>query len=381
MDNLIYNYSLCIDMTLMLFTSFYFLFGKTPDKPIFDNYLKSRRLMALAVLLLVANYCVHFFLRLRFTNPTAAILVNLSTYFLCYWVFISALHTLLNRFYISQRRSLIHISMWIVYTTLVILVGLCLPNGPIQSTGVISLALCLMVYGVYLSFRFLRIYRRSVKHFDNTSSDDLSVYVKWMNHFTYFVLAYGVGCSVLTFLNDEYVYLWILSSIPLYVYLFCCYQNYLLFYERVETVIVSETETETEDEDEPLFEIEGKNKLENHEIIPAHYNEIADRINEWIENNGYISPGLTIKDLADELRTNRTYLSGYINNTYKTTFRNWITDMRMEYAKQRMTNNPEQKLAEIAEASGFMSLSHFMRTFKEKEGCSPAKWKKGSNEK
>lgn len=269
--------------------------------------------------------------------------------------------------------------MWIVYTALVLLVGLSLPKGSIQTIGVICLALCLMVYGVYLSFRFLRVYHRAVKHFDNTFSDDLSMYVKWMNHFTYFVLVYGVGCSVLTFLNEQYVYLWILSSIPLYVYLFCCYQNYLLFYERVETAIVSETENE--DDEETFFEIEGNNELENREIIPAHYNEIADRISEWIENNGYISPGLTIKDLADKLRTNRTYLSGYINSTYKTTFRNWITDMRMEYAKQRMASNPEQKLVEIAEASGFMSLSHFMRTFKEKEGCSPAKWKKGANAK
>lgn len=334
--------------------------------------------MALAVLLLVANYCVHFFFRLRFSNPTAAILVNLSTYFLCYWVFISALHTLLNRFYISKRRSLMHITMWIVYVALVLLVGLCFPKGPIQTTGVISLALCLMVYGVYLSFRFLRIYRRSVKHFDNTSSDDLSVYVKWMNHFTYFVLAYGVGCSILTFLKEEYVFLWILSSIPLYAYLFCCYQNYLLFYERVETVIVSESSNEAEYE--RLFEIEENSELETREIIPAHYKEISDRISVWIENNGYIISGLTIKDLADILCTNRTYLSRYINNTYKTNFRNWITDLRIEYAKQRMTNNPEQKLAEIADASGFMSLSHFMRTFKEKEGCSPAKWKKGSTE-
>lgn len=379
MDNLIYNYSLCIDMTLMLFISFYFLFGKTPDKPIFDNYLKSRRLMSLAVLLLVGNYCIHFFLRLRFTNPTAAILVNLSTYFLCYWVFIIAMHSLLNRFYISKRRSLTHISIWIAYTALVLLVGLHIPKGAGQTACVTGLALCLMAYGLYLSLRFLRIYRRAIKQFDNTSSEDLSVYVRWMNHFTYFILIYGVACSALTFLAEEYVYLWILSSIPLYVYLFCCYQNYLLFYERVESVIVSECENENKDES--ILENDTDSELENNEIVLAHYNEIAVRMNEWIKNDGYISPGLTLKELADKLRTNRTYLSGYINSTYKTTFRNWINDLRMEYAKRRMTNNPEQKLAEIAEASGFMSLSHFMRTFKEKEGCSPAKWKKGSNEK
>lgn len=37
---------------------------------------------------------------------------------------------------------------------------------------------------------------------------------------------------------------------------------------------------------------------------------------------------------------------------------------------------PEKTIAEIAEISGFLSMSHFTKTFKEKEGCSPAKWKK-----
>ena len=48
-------------------------------------------------------------------------------------------------------------------------------------------------------------------------------------------LLFGIGCGLLTFLPDEYVYIWILSSIPFYVYLYCCYQNYLLFYRKFDT--------------------------------------------------------------------------------------------------------------------------------------------------
>ena len=33
-------------------------------------------------------------------------------------------------------------------------------------------------------------------------------------------------------------------------------------------------------------------------------------------------------------------------------------------------------IKKIAELSGFLSLSHFIRTFSEKEGCSPARWRK-----
>ena len=56
-------------------------------------------------------------------------------------------------------------------------------------------------------------------------------------------------------------------------------------------------------------------------------------------------------------------------------FRDWITDLRIDYAKRRMNEFPQQKILEIAEASGFMSLSHFSKTFSEKEGCSPARWR------
>lgn len=62
----IYSYSLCIALPLMLFFGFYFIFAPVPDKAIFSNYLRSCRVMGFAVLLLAANYSVHFFAEIRF---------------------------------------------------------------------------------------------------------------------------------------------------------------------------------------------------------------------------------------------------------------------------------------------------------------------------
>ena len=105
----LYEYSLCVALPLMIFFSAYFLLAPTPDKAIFANYLRSRRIMDCALLLLAANYAVHFFFEIRFRDVHAAILMNLSTYFLCYWLFSSALTTLLNRFYITRRRLRFHL--------------------------------------------------------------------------------------------------------------------------------------------------------------------------------------------------------------------------------------------------------------------------------
>lgn len=370
MDYSIYSLSLCIALPLMIFFGFYFLLARTPDKAIFGNYICSRRIMGVAMLLLAANYSVHFFYGIRFKNVNAAILMNMSTYFLCYWLFSSALTTLLNRFYITRRRLLTHIGLWVLFSVLSAIVLFRLPEGMVQKTGLLAMATWLMIYGFVLARRLILAYRRAVKIFDNTHSDNIGAYIRWLSVFTYWAVVFGVGCGLLTFLPDKYIYVWILSSIPFYIYLFHCYQNYMLFYEKVENAM----ESEIVSEDDILCEADTAEDAAND--MPSCYAEIAESIKGWIDNEGYLRPGLTIKELADTLHTNRTYLSGYINTSLNTTFRDWITRLRIDYAKQRMTNHPEQKIAEIAEASGFMSQSHFMKTFKDKEGCSPAKWKK-----
>lgn len=370
MDYSIYSLSLCIALPLMIFFGIYFLLARTPDKAIFGNYICSRRIMGVAMLLLAANYSVHFFYGIRFKNVNAAILMNMSTYFLCYWLFSSALTTLLNRFYITRRRLLTHIGLWVLFSVLSAIVLFHLPEGMVQKTGLLAMATWLMIYGFVLARRLVLAYRRAVKIFDNTHSDNIGAYIRWLSVFTYWAVVFGVGCGLLTFLPDKYIHVWILSSIPFYIYLFHCYQNYMLFYEKVENAM----ESEIVSEDDILCEADTAEDVAND--MPSCYAEIAESIKRWIDDEGYLRPGLTIKELADTLHTNRTYLSGYINTSLNTTFRDWITRLRIDYAKQRMTNHPEQKIAEIAEASGFMSQSHFMKTFKDKEGCSPAKWKK-----
>ena len=67
-----------------------------------------------------------------------------------------------------------------------------------------------------------------------------------MSVFTYWAIIFGVGCGVFFILPDNYIFLWILSSVPFYIYLYICYQNYLLFYEQVENAMENEMPSENE---------------------------------------------------------------------------------------------------------------------------------------
>ena len=375
MEPSIYSFSLCTALPLMLFFGFYFLFAKTPEKKIFKNYLRSRQIMGIAMLLLSANYSVHFFFGIRFKNADSAILMNMSTYFLCYSLFSSALIMLLDRFYITKRRVWTHIILWIIFSTLSGVVLFLLPSGIMQKISLFALAVWLIAFGVVLARRVIVAYRRAIRIFNETQADDIGAYIEWLSIFTYWAVIFGVGCGLLTFLPDEYVFIWILSSIPFYCYLFYSYQNYLLFYEQVENAFEQDMQSEEE-----LLTNSGIEPEMVSEEVPGSYTEFIEKVGNWIKTDGYVQQGLTIKELSKILYTNRTYLSAYIKTTYKMTFREWITSLRLEYAKNILKEHPEINIQKLAESSGFLSQSNFIKLFSEKEGCTPAKWKKANRE-
>ena len=376
MEPSIYSFSLCTALPLMLFFGFYFLFAKTPEKKIFKNYLRSRQIMGIAMLLLSANYSVHFFFGIRFKNADSAILMNMSTYFLCYSLFSSALIMLLDRFYITKRRVWTHIILWIIFSTLSGVVLFLLPSGIMQKISLFALAAWLVVFGVVLAHRVIIAYRRAIRIFNETQADDIGAYIEWLSIFTYWAVIFGVGCGLLTFLPDKYVFIWILSSIPFYSYLFYSYQNYLLFYEQVENAF----EQDIQSEEELLTNSGTEPEMVSEEEIPVSYTGIIEKVDNWIKTDGYVQQGLTIKELSEILHTNRTYLSAYIKTTYKMTFREWITGLRLEYAKNILKEHPEINIQKLAESSGFLSRSNFIKSFTEKEGCTPGKWKKANLE-
>ncbi len=337
MDYTIYEFSLFIALPLMLFFGFYFLLAKIPEKVIFGNYLRSRRIMGIALLLLAANYSVHFFFGIRFNNANAAILMNLSTYFL--------------------------------FSILSCIVLMLLPEGILQTIALFALAAWLVTYGFVLARRLILAYNRAIRIFNETYSDDIGAYIKWLSIFTWWAVIFGVGCGLLTFLPDKYVYIWILSSIPFYGYLFYSYQNYMIFYEQVERTL--EIENAADDE---------KKKTETEKESPKYFDGIESSLTPWLENKSYTQSGFTIQDMAKTLGTNRTYLNAYIKDKYHATFREWITGLRLEYAKNILKEHPEINVQKLAEASGFLSRSNFTKSFADKEGCTPAKWRKANLE-
>lgn len=373
----IYHYSLCVSLTLLLFFSFRFLFGKLPDKQIFRQYRISRMLMGIALLDLAANYSVHLFLTPRLAAPINAILMNLCTYWLAVWLFGSALMMLLDKRYVTRKRFIRHIAGWMAYCLVVLILWCYVPSNLLNSIVPILLAVAFCVYAVGVAHKVFATFRKATRKLDNYYSNDAAVYIRWMSVFTYWAIVFGVGQGIFTFVPDRYVYLWIISAIPFYIYLYVSYANYLLMYEHVADAINTY-------EDQEEYDIE--NVVENRDrdngqtissttrISKQQEEMLKSNIQKWIDDKEFTNGGLTIEDIARQTASNRTYVSHFVNTHYGMSFREWINYLRLQYAKDIMLKSPDKSVAEIAIESGYLSTSYFSRIFKETEGLTPGRW-------
>ncbi|HAZ73905.1 MAG TPA: AraC family transcriptional regulator, partial [Rikenellaceae bacterium] len=74
--------------------------------------------MGVAMLALGVNYAIHFLTMVRFENAHYAILLNISTYSLCFGLFSIALITLLEPEYFCKRQFFRAVAYWLGFTVL-----------------------------------------------------------------------------------------------------------------------------------------------------------------------------------------------------------------------------------------------------------------------
>jgi len=92
------------------------------------------------------------------------------------------------------------------------------------------------------------------------------------------------------------------------------------------------------------------------------------------EQKPYLNSDLKLQDVADALRTNRTYVSNCIRSQRGCSFSQFVNAYRVEYAQQLLRQHPDKKITMVWMASGFSSESSFFRTFKAVTDTTPKEW-------
>lgn len=111
------------------------------------------------------------------------------------------------------------------------------------------------------------------------------------------------------------------------------------------------------------------------QIAPESNEYYRNILEEWMNTEKpYLNPEFRLLDLRQVLPLNRTYLSQLINAEYGCNFYQYVTRYRIEEAKRLMRENPNMRLQDIAEQSGFSSPAVFSRIFSRETGLTPSDW-------
>ena len=213
------------------------------------------------------------------------------------------------------------------------------------------------VYGTVtfiLLFFLIGRYNRQLKE---RFSYQENINLNWLRailHTFFLILAiWTISCFVID-ANFDNIYL--LSSLTLWMFI-----SYFVY--KHETVIDELGDVEIV----PIME----ETEEEASTLAAEVQRLFD------EEKLFLNPKLKLSDVAREVGTNRTYLSRYFNQENGHTFYDFVNNYRIKYAED-LLKSTSANLQEIADRSGFNSLSTFRRVFAATHGCSPTEYRNTS---
>lgn len=110
-------------------------------------------------------------------------------------------------------------------------------------------------------------------------------------------------------------------------------------------------------------------------LLCENHQTICDRLMEYFERDKpYLKPNVKIGDVADYLKTNKSYLSRIINSYFKKNFSQFVNWYRVRDAMDVFMQNPYIDISEMASKSGFQSMTTFNTAFTRYTGMTPGEW-------
>ncbi len=339
-----------------------FLLLSVPKIKELQNYRIARRVMGVAYSLLALSM-IGEFLRPSDIKPDVnmvrTIILTISP--LLALSFTHASLSLINiRFSVKQKliREVVPICIigcltWVVYFT-----------APIEVLYIFQGIFAL--YYIYILLKYTLLFYKTFKEYkcrmDNYFSEQEWKRLRWVNFSFYYALVVGILALISIFSPDVIFVFFKVFVIPFYAYYGFQLINYGFKYQSIEPIRIASDEDKKEDN--------------NTTIRPASFGDLEFLLDEWITQRNYLQAGITIEQVANQLYTNRTYLSNYINTYKQQTFREWINQLRMDEAKRLMLENATLPINEICQMVGFSKISNFTRQFTKTTGMPPLSWKR-----
>ncbi|PTX60012.1 AraC-like DNA-binding protein [Kordia periserrulae] len=103
--------------------------------------------------------------------------------------------------------------------------------------------------------------------------------------------------------------------------------------------------------------------------------KILEGLEKFEASNTFLQQNTSLVTVAKKLNTNTTYLSQIVNEQKGMTFKNYITELRINYVLRKLKNDKVMRsytIKAIAKELGFKSEGAFSRAFKKQTGIYPS---------
>lgn len=96
-------------------------------------------------------------------------------------------------------------------------------------------------------------------------------------------------------------------------------------------------------------------------------------IRDYINNN-YMNANLSVKDIGDYVNLSVSYLCTFFKNSTGVTLNQYITEFRVERAKQLLADS-RYRITDISSAVGYSDGNYFSKSFRKYTGLSPSEFR------
>lgn len=221
-----------------------------------------------------------------------------------------------------------------------------------------------MLLPVYLVLRYSKEYTRYLQEY---VSDPEDYDLEWLRK-TMIILMVMYVFYFLLLLTDSVLLYVIDKAMILTIW-------YYFFYKALFLKAVNLDHSFEKSWDLPYQDINGGEEEEPHNLLSKRY---AEEVVIWFEKEKpYLRGDLRLSDLQRVFPMSRSYLSLLFNRELGCSFSDYVNGLRIEESKRLLEAEPIANIQDIAERSGFHSISTFRRAFTKQTGIIPSEYRKG----
>jgi AraC-like DNA-binding protein len=117
------------------------------------------------------------------------------------------------------------------------------------------------------------------------------------------------------------------------------------------------------------------NGRRNHLPSITHRLEKIQALLDWLEKK-YANPNLGLAQMAEQLEIGERQLNERFKELFGQTAYAYLIQLRLRKAKEWLPSRPDLTVRQIGEAVGFRDASHFVATFRQREGITPDNYRR-----